>query len=101
MGIFWKENARAYGRVRSTEKDWKDKRIEGLNPCCEITLEPGELCCLSELFPSNHENLEDFKKTIKYAYLFGKTITLLSTHWPETNNARHPAPKRHKSCPCL
>lgn len=38
-----------------------------------------------EIIPSRHENLEDFLTTIKYAYLFGKTITLLNTNWPETN----------------
>ena len=38
-----------------------------------------------ELIPSNHESIEDFKQTIKYAYLFAKTITLLNTNWPETN----------------
>lgn len=31
-GLFWRENAQAYGRVRSTEKNWKDRRVEGLNP---------------------------------------------------------------------
>lgn len=31
-GIFFKENAQAYGRMRATEKEWKDKRVEGLNP---------------------------------------------------------------------
>jgi hypothetical protein len=31
-GLFWRENAQAYGRIRSTEKNWKDKRVEGLNP---------------------------------------------------------------------
>lgn len=84
-GVFWKENAQAYSRMRATEKDWKDKRVEGLNPCAEITLEPSELCNLAELFPNNHEDLDDFKKTIKYAYLYAKTITLLNTNWAETN----------------
>lgn len=37
------------------------------------------------MLPNNHESLEDFKKTIKYAYLYAKTITLLSTNWAETN----------------
>jgi ribonucleoside-triphosphate reductase len=84
-GVFWKENAQSYSRMRATEKDWKDKRVEGLNPCGEITLESSELCNLVELFPINHDNLDDFKKTIKYAYLYAKTITLLNTNWAETN----------------
>lgn len=84
-GLFWKDNARKYGRMRETEANYKDNRVEGLNPCGEITLEPSELCNLVELFPNNHESLEDFKKTIKYAYLFAKSITLLNTNWAETN----------------
>jgi ribonucleoside-triphosphate reductase len=84
-GVFWKENAQKYSRIRATEADWKDSRVEGLNPCAEVTLEPSELCNLVEMFPMNHESLDDFLKTIKYAYLYAKTITLLGTHWPETN----------------
>jgi ribonucleotide reductase alpha subunit len=53
--------------------------------CAEITLEDKELCNLVELIPSNHDSIDDFKQTIKYAYLFAKTITLLNTNWPETN----------------
>lgn len=53
--------------------------------CAEITLEDRELCNLVELIPSNHESREDFEQTIKYAYLFAKTITLLNTNWSESN----------------
>ena len=84
-GLFWKENAQEYSRMRATEADWKDKRVEGLNPCGEITLEPSELCNLVGMVPNNHEDIEDFKKTIKYSYLYAKTITLLNTNWAETN----------------
>lgn len=38
-----------------------------------------------ETFISNHESIEDYKKTLKQAYLYGKAVTLMSTHWPETN----------------
>jgi ribonucleoside-triphosphate reductase len=41
--------------------------------------------CLVETFPDKHESLEDFKKTLKYAYLYAKTVTLGRTHWPESN----------------
>lgn len=51
----------------------------------EITLESFELCNLSEVFIDNHTSLDDFKKTLKYSYLFGKTITLLSGRWAESN----------------
>jgi ribonucleotide reductase alpha subunit len=53
--------------------------------CGEITLESYENCNLVESFPTNHETLEDFKTTIKYAYLYAKTVTLLGTQWPESN----------------
>ncbi len=53
--------------------------------CFEIGLESSELCNLVETFPTNAESLDDFVKTIKYAYLYAKSITLLGTHWPDTN----------------
>jgi len=53
--------------------------------CGEITLESGELCNLVETFPDHHESLDDYKITLKYAYLYAKSITLLNTHWSETN----------------
>jgi len=84
-GIVWISNMQKFGRLRETEANFKDHRVIGVNPCAEITLEDKELCNLVELIPSNHESLEDFKQTIKYAYLFAKTITLLNTNWSETN----------------
>lgn len=41
--------------------------------------------CLVETFPMNHESLEDYRRTLKFAYLYAKTVTLGKTHWPETN----------------
>lgn len=41
--------------------------------------------CLVETFPAKHETLEDFKRTLKYAFLYAKTVTLGKTHWPESN----------------
>lgn len=84
-GVLWLSNMKKYGRMKETEASGKDSRVIGVNPCAEITLEDKELCNLVELIPSNHESIEDFKETIKYAYLFAKTITLLNTNWPETN----------------
>jgi len=84
-GLYWLENAQKYGRMNDDEANYKDHRVTGANPCLEITLEDGELCNLVELFPTNHETLDDFKETIKYAYLFAKTITLTNTNWQDTN----------------
>ena len=53
--------------------------------CGEQTLESYELCCLVETFPSHHENYDAFQHTLKYAYLYAKSVTLINTHWNETN----------------
>jgi len=82
-GVIWIDNFRDHGRMG--ENGGKDFRIAGVNPCAEIGLESGELCNLVEIIPSNHESLDDFKKTIKYAYLFAKTVTLLNTSWTNSN----------------
>lgn len=83
-GFAWLENMRHYGRMRDDPGDY-DVRAEGGNPCLEQTLEPYEMCCLVESFPAHHETLEDFQRTLKFAYLYAKTVTLGRTHWPETN----------------
>ena len=53
--------------------------------CGEIGLESSELCNLTEVFPDRSESKEDFLRTLKYAYLFAKSVTLIETHWVETN----------------
>jgi len=83
-GVFWLENARAYSRM-GDKPNYKDKKAAGVNPCGEQTLESFELCCLVETFPSRHESFEEFKDTLKYAYLYSKSVTLVNTHWKETN----------------
>lgn len=83
-GYAWLENMRDYSRMNNG-KDHKDHRVEGGNPCLEQSLESYELCCLVETFPANHESLEDYLITLKYAYLYAKTVTLGETHWAETN----------------
>lgn len=42
-------------------------------------------CTLVETYLNRHDTLEDYKKTLKVAYLYGKTVTLLPTHFPRTN----------------
>ncbi|MFX1573317.1 MAG: fused protease/ribonucleoside-triphosphate reductase [Promethearchaeota archaeon] len=83
-GVFWLENARDYGRMGDLP-NYKDKKAAGVNPCGEQTLESFELCCLVETFPSRHESYEEFQETLKYAYLYAKSVTLVNTHWKETN----------------
>lgn len=53
--------------------------------CAEQTLENMECCTLVETYPTNCEDFEDFRRTLKAAYMYGKAVTLLPTHWPESN----------------
>lgn len=83
-GYFWLGNARDFGRM-GRPPDYKDRRVKGSNPCVEQVLESYEVCNLNETYLPHHNTKEEFLKTLKYAYLYSKAITLLSTHWPETN----------------
>lgn len=83
-GIFYLDLAREYGRLIDPPNN-RDYRAMGANPCAEQTLEDNECCTLVETYPIRHESLDDFLRTIKVAYLYAKTVTLLPTHWPETN----------------
>jgi ribonucleoside-triphosphate reductase len=83
-GYMWLENAKAYGRMEEPANH-KDKRVKGANPCVEQSLEHMELCNLVETFPSNCSDYADYRRTLKLAYLYAKTVTLGKTHWPKTN----------------
>ena len=83
-GYLWLDTARKYSRLKD-KIDNKDYRIAGTNPCGEQGLESGELCNLVETYMSNHETIEEWIETLKYAYLYAKTITLLPTHRPLSN----------------
>lgn len=83
-GLFYIDNARNYGRMRNGP-DFLDENIEGANPCVEIGLEDHEACNLIEQFINNADDLNDFMRTQKFVYLYGKTVTLLPTHWPKVN----------------
>jgi len=83
-GVIWMDMARKYGRLADPINN-KDHRVVGFNPCAEQSLESYECCTLVETYLGRHESLEDFKRTLKFAYLYAKTVTLLPTHWEETN----------------
>lgn len=83
-GVIWMDVTRKYGRLIDppNNKDW---RAAGYNPCAEQSLESFECCTLVETYLNRHESLDDYKRTLKFAYLYAKTVTLLPTHWEETN----------------
>ena len=83
-GFAWLDNMRKFSRMQNGG-DNKDHRVAGGNPCLEQSLESYELCCLVETFPNNHDSLEDYQRSLKYAYLYAKTVTLGRTHWSDTN----------------
>jgi len=83
-GVVWMDMSRKYGRLidAPNNKDW---RVTGYNPCAEQSLESYEMCTLVETYLNRHDSIEDYRRTLKFAYLYAKTVTLLPTHWEETN----------------
>jgi len=83
-GVIWMDTTRKYGRLADpiNNKDW---RSAGYNPCAEQSLESMELCTLVETYIGSHETKEDFIRTLKFAFLYAKTVTLLPTKFPDTN----------------
>jgi adenosylcobalamin-dependent ribonucleoside-triphosphate reductase len=83
-GVLWMDVSKKYGRLADPVNN-KDHRIMGYNPCAEQSLESYEMCTLVETYLNRHDSLDDYKRTLKFAYLYAKTVTLLPTHWEETN----------------
>lgn len=86
-GLFFIDNARNYGRMNNGP-DFADVGIEGCNPCGEIGLEDGESCNVAEQYLMRHSNVSDYRRTLKFIYLYCKTVTLLPTKWPKTNEVQ-------------
>lgn len=83
-GFIWLDISRKYGRLADPINN-KDYRAAGYNPCAEQTLESYECCTLVETYINRHTDLKDYMRTLKFAYLYAKTVTLIPTHWPSTN----------------
>ena len=84
-GIHWLYNAQRYGRMNGV-MDPSDFPAEGANPCQEQTLWDKELCNLVETFPGRHENLHSYMRTLKAAYRYAKTVTLMKTGFREVDD---------------
>ena len=83
-GIVWLDNMQKYSRTIDPP-DNKDYDAKGCNACAEITLQSKEFCNLVETFPSRHDSYEEYEETLKMAYLYGKSVTLIPTHLPDWN----------------
>lgn len=87
-GLIFLNNARHYGRVKDgwrAATSSKYDEVDGFNPCAEQGLKHGELCCLVETFPANHDTVEEYLETLKFAFMYAKTVTLVPTHNALTN----------------
>jgi adenosylcobalamin-dependent ribonucleoside-triphosphate reductase len=83
-GYLWLDNARRFGRMKDPP-DNADAQAEGSNPCVEQTLWNKELCCLVETYPAHHDNIADYLRTLHISYQYAKTVTLVPTTNPATN----------------
>lgn len=83
-GVYWLDVAQRYGRLSDPE-DKKEYRTLGINPCGEIPLESFEKCNLVETFPTRATDFKDYMRTLKFAFLFAKSVTLLPVMWPRSN----------------
>lgn len=84
-GLLWLDVAQKYGRL-GDRADSKDHRVAGVNPCGEQFLEDHELCTLAESFPMNCTDLNDYLRSLKFCFLYAKSVVLLPTCWEETNS---------------
>lgn len=83
-GNVWIDRIQKRGRLADPPMPGNE-RVILVNPCGEIGLEHHELCNVPETFPSRHDSLEDWKRSLKYAYVLGKTISCIPTHDPKAN----------------
>lgn len=84
-GFIWLDVAKTRGRMMDPP-DNKDSRVTGFNPCAEQPLESFEMCTLTTVHLQNATSKEDFLRTLKFAFLYAKTVTLMPTNWIETNS---------------
>lgn len=76
-GLINLTNCRTYGRLADGKGYRPDKKVVGVNPCAEITLESGESCNLAEIYLPNLKDEEEFKVVAELMYKATKVISCL------------------------
>ncbi len=91
-GIINGMNIKKYGRIGNTHEiidkiiiDTAEPKINLVNPCGEISLEPFELCNLVSTVPSNCDSIDEWYQICGYATAFATITTLYMTDIKETN----------------
>lgn len=71
-GFVWTSNMQKYGRMGEESID----NAILVNPCGEQPLANKEMCLLAEIYLNRHDDMDDFLRTIKFAYLYAKSVSL-------------------------
>ena len=80
--------SREIGRIKDGDK-YPDPDVKGYNPCCEISLNNFETCCLSEIYLSNVSSYEELKNIATIVYRICKHSLRLNCHHIDTQNIIH------------
>lgn len=80
--------SREIGRIKDGDK-YPDPDVKGYNPCCEISLNNYETCCLSEIYLSNVSSYEELKEIATIVYRICKHSLRLNCHHMDTQNIIH------------
>ena len=80
--------SREIGRIKDGDK-YPDPDVKGYNPCCEISLNNYETCCLSEIYLSNVSSYEELKEIASIVYRICKHSLRLNCHHIDTQNIIH------------
>lgn len=90
MNILFLDNCRNYAKMNGII-DVTDKNVQGMSNYLEQPLEHHENYIFTTIYmnrikgTTREEKLVNFKRTIKFAYLMGKTLTLCPTHCIKSN----------------
>lgn len=90
-GFIWMDNVNGYGRMGEKKVD----NAEGVNPCGEQPLASREMCLLVEVYPNRNENMYDYIRSLKFAYLYAKTVSL-TYEWIKDDKSRNVMTKNRR-----